>query len=152
MKSFLSVSETDCRFYISDEKGKVTEKDGKLLQVRTIGQFGKYHNTLCLSPQILHKNCFQFLLGLIMVPRENKNNGYAKFGGDKQRVLWYFPNWPICEPTSLSQPFFLLKYEESENASKAHCLFLPQAFFLAPHKCVTDEGYTHELFLTGRPR
>jgi len=57
MKCFLSVSETDCRFYISDEKDKVTEKVGKLLQVRT-----------------------------------------------------------ICVPTSLSQPFFLLKYEESENA------------------------------------
>ena len=23
----------------------------------------KYHNTLCLSPQILHKHCFCFLLG-----------------------------------------------------------------------------------------
>ena len=42
-----------------------------------IGHFGKYHNTLCLSPQILHKHCFQFLLGLT---RENKNNAYAKFG------------------------------------------------------------------------
>ena len=28
----------------------------------------------------LHKHCFQFLLGLTMVPRENKNNAYAKFG------------------------------------------------------------------------
>ena len=45
-----------------------------------IGHFGKYHNTLCLFPQILHKHCFQFLLGLTMVPRENKNNAYAKFG------------------------------------------------------------------------
>ena len=36
------------------------------------GHFGKYHNTLCLSPQILHKHCFQFLLGLTMIPRENK--------------------------------------------------------------------------------
>ena len=35
MKCFLSVSETDCRFYISDEKGKVTEKVRKLLQVLT---------------------------------------------------------------------------------------------------------------------
>ena len=32
-----------------------------------------------------------------MVPRENKDNAYAKFGGEKQRVLWYFPNWPIQE-------------------------------------------------------
>ena len=29
---------------------------------------------------ILHKDCFQFLLGLTMVPRENKNNTYGKFG------------------------------------------------------------------------
>ena len=63
-----------------------------------IGHFGKYHNTLCLSPQILHKHCFQFLLGLTMVPRENKNNAYVKLGGGggrKQRILWYFPKWPM---------------------------------------------------------
>ena len=48
-----------------------------------IGHFGKDH-----------KHRFQLLLGLKMVPRENKNNAYAKFGGggDKQRVLWYFRN------------------------------------------------------------
>ena len=46
----------------------------------SIGHFRKYHNILCLSPQILHKHCFQFLLGLTMIPRENKNNAYAKFG------------------------------------------------------------------------
>ena len=47
-----------------------------------IGHFGKYHNhnTLCL----------QFLLGLTIVPRENKNNAYVK-----RRVLWYFSKWPI---------------------------------------------------------
>ena len=31
------------------------------------------HNALCLSPQ----------------KRENENNAYAKFWGDKQRALWY---------------------------------------------------------------
>ena len=31
-----------------------------------VGHFGKYHNILCLSPQILHKHCFQFLLGHTM--------------------------------------------------------------------------------------
>ena len=46
-----------------------------------IGHFAKYHNNLCLCPQILHKHCFQFLLGLTVVPRENKNNSHAKFGG-----------------------------------------------------------------------
>ena len=55
-----------------------------------IGHFGKYHNILCLSPQILHKHCFQFLLGLIMVPRENKNNAYAKFGGTKKEYYGIF--------------------------------------------------------------
>ena len=32
---------------------------------------------------------------LNMAPRENKNSAYAKFGGDKQRLLWYFPKWAI---------------------------------------------------------
>ena len=27
--------------------------------------------------------------------REIGNNAYAKFGGKKQRVLWYLPKWPI---------------------------------------------------------
>ena len=57
---------------------------------QSIGHFGKYHNTLCL-----YKHCFQFLLGLTMVPRENRNNAKAKFWGDKERVLWYFLKWPI---------------------------------------------------------
>ena len=33
-------------------------------RLRGIGHFGKYHNALCLSPQILRKHCFCFLLGL----------------------------------------------------------------------------------------
>ena len=40
-------------------------------------------------PKILHKLCSQFLLGVKMAPRENENKAYAKFGGDKQRTLWY---------------------------------------------------------------
>ena len=50
----------------------------KCTNKRAIGDFQKYHNTLCLSPKILHKHCFYFLLGLKMVSRENKNNAYAK--------------------------------------------------------------------------
>ena len=57
--------------------------------VQTIAHFEKYHNTLCLSPQILHKHCFQFLLGLTMVPRENKNNAYAKFGGTNNKYYGF---------------------------------------------------------------
>ena len=55
-----------------------------------IGHFGKYHNILCLSPQILHKHCFQFLLGHTMVLRENKNNAYANFGGTNKEYYGIF--------------------------------------------------------------
>ena len=55
-----------------------------------IGHFGKYHNILCLSPQILHKHCFQFLLGNRVVPRENKNNAHAKFGGTNKEYYGIF--------------------------------------------------------------
>ena len=48
-----------------------------------------YHNALCLSPQILHKHCLQFLLGVKMTLRETENNAYSNFWGDKQRALWY---------------------------------------------------------------
>ena len=41
-------------------------------------------------PKIFHKDCFQFLLGPFYLPRETKDNAYAKFLGYKQRVLWYF--------------------------------------------------------------
>ena len=40
-------------------------------------------------PKILHKHCFQFLLGVKMAPRETENNADAKFWGDKQRALRY---------------------------------------------------------------
>ena len=50
-------------------------------------------------PKILHKHCFQFLLGVKMAPRDTENNAYAKFWGDKQRALWYvvvFLEWSIA--------------------------------------------------------
>ena len=56
----------------------------------TIGHFGKYHNTLCLCPQFSHEHCFQFLLGLTTVSRENKNNAYAKFGGTNKEYYVIF--------------------------------------------------------------
>lgn len=46
-----------------------------------MGHFGKYHNALGLSLQILHEHCFQFLMGLTLVPRENKSSACAGFGG-----------------------------------------------------------------------
>ena len=46
----------------------------------------EFFNTLtimhpCLAPQIFHTHCFQFLLGITVVLREIKNNGYEKFWG-----------------------------------------------------------------------
>ena len=32
-------------------------------------------------PIILHKHCFQFLLGITVVPKGIEDNGYAKFWG-----------------------------------------------------------------------
>ena len=54
--------------------------DSRVDPQTTIARNGKYHNSLSLSTQILNKHCFQFLLGLTMVPRANKNNAYSKFG------------------------------------------------------------------------
>ena len=47
------------------------------------------HNAPCLHPQILHNHCFQFLLGITVVPREIQDNGYAKFGGLTRCVMVY---------------------------------------------------------------
>ena len=57
------------------------------------------HSASYLPPKILHNFCFLFLLGITAVPREIKNNAYAKFwGADKVHyekcasgVLSYFP-------------------------------------------------------------
>ena len=34
--------------------------------------------------------CFQFLLGLTMVPRKNKSNAFAKFGGTNKEYYGLF--------------------------------------------------------------
>ena len=52
-----------------------------------IGHCGKYHNTLCLSPQILHEHCFQFLLGLKMTQRENKTMVMQNLGGQTKSIM-----------------------------------------------------------------
>ena len=59
-------------------------------QSLVIGHFGKYHNTLCLSPQSLHKHCFCFLLGPLYVPRGTGNNAYVKFGGTNKEYYGIF--------------------------------------------------------------
>ena len=41
----------------------------------TITIFTMTHNAPCLPPKILQNHCFQFLLGITVVPREIKDNG-----------------------------------------------------------------------------
>ena len=42
--------------------------------------------SVCLT-KILHKHCLQFYLGLTMVPRENKDDAYAKFRDMKTMLM-----------------------------------------------------------------
>ena len=47
-----------------------------------IHHFHRDHSAHCLRAvptKILHNRCFQFLLGIIFVPREIEDNGYAKY-------------------------------------------------------------------------
>ena len=39
------------------------------------------HNAPCLLHKILHIYCFQFLLGITVLPSEIEDNGYAEFWG-----------------------------------------------------------------------
>ena len=55
--------------------------------IQNIEHFHQDNNAPYLPPKILHKHCFQFLLGIIFVPREIEDNSYAKFGG-KQGAFW----------------------------------------------------------------
>ena len=53
------------------------------------GERGDFHihhfhidyNAPCLPPKILRNHCFQFLLGITVIPREIEDNGYTKFWG-----------------------------------------------------------------------
>ena len=62
------------------------------IYVILIGHFGKYHNTLCLSPHILHKLCFQFLLGLTNGPKRIHKQCLCKIWGDNEEYYVFFRN------------------------------------------------------------
>ena len=55
--------------------------------VIVIGHFGKYHNTLCLSPQTLHEHCFQFLFGLTMSQEKIKTMLMQNLGGQRKSIM-----------------------------------------------------------------
>ena len=49
----------------------------------SIHHFHVDYNVPCLPHKILHNHCFQFLLGITIVPREIEHNDYTKF--------WWIP-------------------------------------------------------------
>ena len=53
--------------------------------------FQKYHNTLFCLFKILHKHCFQFLLGLAIAPREMETFMLMQnFGGTTKSIMVFF--------------------------------------------------------------
>ena len=76
--------------------------------------FQKYHNTFCCSSKILHKHCFQFLLGRFL-PREIENKAYSKFLKDDKEYYGIFfkrriSHLHISQNVPCLTPNILLKY------------------------------------------
>ena len=65
------------------------------------------HNASCLPPKILHNHCFQFLQGITLIPREIKDNGYAKF-------------WEVNKVSGLSENG---EEQKDKNEKKKQLLF-----------------------------
>ena len=92
----------------------------------------KNHNIIMLfvyHPKILHKYCFQFLLGVKMARRESENNAYAKFLGDKQRILWYvmvFSGVVNTHTSKFLQDSQASVRDKTQHFSRLHCLAIPR--------------------------
>ena len=96
-------------------------------------------------PQILHKHCLQFLLGVKMALRETENNAYTKFCGDKQRALWYVMifsgvvNWsvswkmiPSCSRPKLSDLYTPCQSKLLENHTFHSGIYLYSPYMAVP--------------------
>ena len=80
-----------CLFQVIDSKPPVETPFEKLvaeLKVKNIHLFHIDHNARCLPPKMLHNHCFQFLLDITFIPRENRRQRIGKILGDKQGALW----------------------------------------------------------------
>ena len=62
-----------------------------------IGHFGKYHNTLCLSPTFCISIVSSFSWNLQWSQEKTKAILIQNLGGRgaNKRVLFYFPKWPV---------------------------------------------------------
>ena len=68
------------------------------------------YNSPCLRPKILHNHCFQFLLGITVVPREIEDNGQwlCKILGLSK------VHYGLCENGELSR-FSIIMFEEQQQ-------------------------------------
>ena len=64
--------------------------------------FARRLKCILFTPQILYNHCYQFPLGIRVVPREIEDNGYAKFLG-KNKV-----HYGLCEDIELYHLCLLL--------------------------------------------
>ena len=69
---------------------RTTKKVAGLKIKFTFRYFHIEQNAPSSPSKILHNLCFQFLLGITVVPREIEDNGYAKFWG-VNKVHCYIP-------------------------------------------------------------
>ena len=94
-----------------------------------------------------------------MAPRETENNAYAKFWGDKQRVLWYvmvFLEWSI--PPGYTSPGFLQDVADitlKEGSERGRVVFkelLLQYMSLVPESVLMSllVGYISQIFFHGQ--
>ena len=68
------------------------------LQLPTPENTITYHNALWLTPHILHKQCFQFLVGVKMAQEKLKTMIMQNLGVTNKEhygMLWYFLEWSI---------------------------------------------------------
>ena len=57
---------------------------------------------ILFTPKILYNHCYQFLLGITVVPREIEDNGYANFWGTNK------VHYGLCENSELYHLCLLL--------------------------------------------
>ena len=73
-----------CLFQVIDSKPPVETPFEKLvaeLKVKNIHLFHIDHKARCLPPKMLNSHCFQFLLGITAIPRENRRRRIGKILG-----------------------------------------------------------------------
>ena len=102
------------RGVFSDFKYVTKKRFEKMHSPISLFFFEKYHNTFCCSSKILHKHCFQFLLGRFL-PREIENKAYSKFLKDDKEYYGIFfkrriSHLHISQNAPCLTPKILLKY------------------------------------------